>query len=92
MAASRELNLKIASLSAGVFSAAAYVTCLVYGLLKANALHHQLFELLPWFKWVSPASFLIGLADMFFIGAFYGALFVLIYNHFARNYGRAKKR
>ncbi len=82
-----ELSLKVTSLALGSFSAVAYVTCVAYGMYKSNPLHHQIFELLPWFKWLDVTNFLIGLVDVFLIGAFYGAVFVLIYNYFVRKYG-----
>ncbi len=78
------LDLKVTSLALGTFSAAAFSTCVAYGVLTANPLHHQLFELLPGVKWLNATSFLVGLADMFAIGVFYGALFAVIYNYFAR--------
>ncbi len=87
----RGLDLKVATLALATFSAAAYVTCVAYGVVASNPQHHKLFELLPGVRWLDATSFLIGLADMFVIGAFYGALFVLIYNYFVRKYAKPRR-
>lgn len=54
-----------------------YPLCLLYGSSlsdNARALHHSLFELIPWFTWGNPASYIWGavyLAIVSFIGGCY---------------------
>ncbi len=86
-----QLDMKVTSMAFGVFSSAAYVTCVIYGLVASSSFHHRLFELLPGVKWLDATSFLVGLVDMFLIGAFYSAMFVLIYNCFVKNAAKQKR-
>ena len=57
------LNWKIVTLSLGLHCAVSFVLCVAWGLLASPALHAaQLLEMvLPGFRWLSPASFLLGL-------------------------------
>ena len=77
-----KLSIKAVSLTLAISFSTVYVLCILYGLASPTKLHIALFETLPFFKWLDPASFLIGLAEFFVAGLFYGTISVLIYNYF----------
>ena len=76
------LNIKAVSLTLAISFSIVYVLCILYGLASPTQLHTSLFETLPFFNWLDPASFVIGLAEFFVAGLFYGTISVLIYNYF----------
>lgn len=78
------LDVKAVSLTLAISFSIVYILCVLYGIVSPTELHVALFETLPFFKWLDPASFLIGLAESFVAGLFYGTIVVLIYNYFVR--------
>lgn len=77
-----KLSIKAVSLTLAISFSIVYTLCILYGLAFPTTLHNSLFDLLPFVKWLDPASFLIGLAEFFVAGLFYGTITVLIYNYF----------
>ena len=82
------LNIKVVSLSLGVFAAVSFVICVLWGLILPAALHmHGFLELvLPGFKWLSAGSFLLGIVESFLFGVYGGVVYVPIRNFFARRF------
>ena len=68
--------------SSGLFGAATFVACVVYGLVVPAAFHaSQLLEqVLPGFRWLTLGSFLLGVAETLVYGAYAGFVFTLIHN------------
>ena len=80
-----KLGIKVVSLTLATSFSIAYVLCILYGLaIYPTNMHTAIFETLPWFKWLDPASFVIGLVTVFGAGLFYGAIVSLIYNYFVK--------
>ncbi len=84
------LNLKVVIWSLGVFGAASFVLCVVYGLLVPEPLHMKqvLLILLPGFTWLSLGSFLLGLVESFLYGVYAGLVYVPLYNALHRRWAR----
>ena len=79
-----KLNTKVVSLSLGVFLAVLYVLCVLFDLLlPAYAMNSAWSPLLPGFTWLTPFSFLLGLAESFIWGILLGVIFAPIYNYLA---------
>jgi hypothetical protein len=76
------LNWKVMMWSFGLFAAAIFVSCVVYGLLVPKAFHAaQLLEMVfPGFRWLTVGSFILGLVESFLYGTYAGLVFVPIYN------------
>lgn len=56
-----KLDVKRFGLAAGITGAIGYVLCVAYGFVTPlPALHHRLFELLLFFRWLDPVSFILG--------------------------------
>jgi len=84
------LSTKIVSWSLGIFAAASFVLCVVYGLIVPPRLHMMagfLEMVLPAFKWLTLGGFCLGLIESFLYGAYVGLLFVPIYNFLNRRWG-----
>jgi hypothetical protein len=80
------LNWKVVTESLASFAATSFVLCVGYGLLAPPAFHPSwlLEALLPGFKWLSLGSFVLGLIETAFYGAWAGVLYSALYNYFAR--------
>jgi hypothetical protein len=76
------LSLKVMTWSWGLFGAATFVACVVYGLLVPAAFHPSwlLEQILSGFRWLTLGSFLIGIGVTLVYGAYAGAVFTLIHN------------
>ncbi len=76
------LTWKVTTLTVGIFAAVMFALCVTYGLVVPARFHaSQLLEaVLPRFQWLSPGSFVLGLAETFLYGAFAGLVFTLIHN------------
>lgn len=83
------LNIKVVTWSLGLFGAATFVVCVLYGLIVPEPLHMtKLLEIaLPGFKWLTLTGFLIGLIESFLYGVYAGLVFVPIHNALARRWG-----
>lgn len=80
------LSWKVMTCSLGLFGAVSFVLCVVYGLFVPKELHAApLLEMvLPGFRWLSPASFILGLVESFLWGVYAGLVFTPIYNAVSR--------
>lgn len=80
------LNIKIVTWSLSLWTALAFITCVLFGFLTPDSSHMHLFleEVLPGFRWLTWSGFAIGLAESFLCGAYAGLTFVLIHNTLAR--------
>ncbi len=76
------LNIKIVTLSLGIFIAISFILCVVYGLIVPETLHmHQFLQnVLPGFQWFSPGAFFLGLIESFLWGIYAGIVYVPLYN------------
>lgn len=78
-----KLNTKVVALSLGIFLAVLYVLCVLFDLLlPVYEMRKAWSLLLPGFTWLTPSSFLLGLAESFIWGLLVGIIFVPIYNYF----------
>ena len=79
----QRLNWKVMSLSLALFSAISFILCVAWSVLVPPSLHGtRVLEMtLPGFRWLTPGSFGLGLAETFVIGAYAGLLFTVIYNY-----------
>ena len=82
------INIRVLSWSLASFSSVSYVVCVLYGLVVPEALHMMGFleQVLPGFRWLTPAGFVIGLLESFLYGAYAGLVFTPIYNGFRRRW------
>ena len=80
------LNTKVVTWSLASFSSVNYLVCVFYGLVVPESLHMTAFleQILPGFRWLTPAGFVIGLLESFLYGAYTGLLFTPIYNRFRK--------
>ncbi len=83
------LNTRLATWSLGLFGAATFVICILYGLIVPSSLHMTGFlaQVLPGFQWLTPVGFLIGLVESFLYGVYAGLVFCPIYNALWRRWG-----
>ena len=82
----RPLETRLVATALGLFSAATFVVCVVWGLVTPRSLHMMEFleQVLPAFEWLTPAGFVLGFAESFLYGAYAGLVFCPIYNALAR--------
>jgi len=80
------LSIKVVSGSLGLSAAITFVFCVVYGMIAPPSLHSaSLLEMvLPGFEWLTPGSFVLGLAETFLYGSYAGLVFSLVYNFVSR--------
>jgi hypothetical protein len=82
------LSLRVMTVATGLFGAVMFVACVVYGLLVPAFHNAALLEaVLPGFHWLTPGSFLLGVVETFFYGAFAGLVFAWLYNAVLRRLG-----
>lgn len=84
-----QLNIRVVTWSLATFTLLSYLVCIVYGLIVPESFHMVGFlEIaLPGFKWLTLASFFIGLVESFLYGAYTGLVFTPIYNFYERQWG-----
>lgn len=80
-----QLSLKSYGWKCVLGAEVAYIICLVGGFLplrnaQAAALHHQLFEILPGFTWLTLGSFILGAIYMFVFSWIFAWYFVWMHN------------
>ena len=87
-----KLNTKVVASSLGVLLAVIYVICVLFDLLWPVYEMRKVWSLLlPGFTWLTPSSFLLGLAESFIWGLLIGIILVPIYNYFAKRFeGKVK--
>lgn len=84
-----QLNIRIVTLSLGVFTLVSYLLCILYGLIApANLRMAQFLEIvLPGFKWLTLWGFIVGLIESFLWGVYMGLFYTPIYNFFHKKWG-----
>lgn len=71
-------------LSLSLFFAISYVLCVLFGLFVSGSnLHHELFELLPGFTWLTWPSFFVGLIWSIAAAWYVALVFAPLFNYFA---------
>ncbi len=82
-ASAQHLRLVPVGLSVGLLFAISYVLCVALGLIWWDAgLHQPWLQFLPGFTWLSPGTFLLGLAESFAYGWYVALVFVPLFNFF----------
>lgn len=76
------LSIKTFSLSLGLIFSVSFVICILWGLMLQESLHmHEFLQLvLPGFTWIRIGSASLGLIESFLFGAYFGVIYVPIYN------------
>lgn len=71
-------------LSLSVFFVISYVLCVLFGLYLADdTLHHELFELLPGFTWLTWPGFFMGLIWSIAAAWYIALIFAPLFNYFS---------
>ena len=83
------LHIRVVSWALGMFGAASFIVCVIYGLVTPESLHMHAFleQVLPAFKWLTWWGFVLGLLESFLYGAYTGLVFCPIYNWINRRWG-----
>ena len=83
------LQIRVVSWALGMFGAASFIVCVIYGLVTPESLHMHAFleQILPAFKWLTWWGFVLGLLESFLYGAYTGLVFCPIYNWINRKWG-----
>ena len=83
------LNIRVVTSSLATFTVVSYVLCVLYGLVVPKEFHLIQFleAVLPGFKWLTVASFFIGLVESFAYGVYVGLVFTPIYNFYSKKWG-----
>jgi hypothetical protein len=83
------LNTKLVAWALGIAAAAAFVICVIYGLVIPPSLRMSAFlqMLLPAFRWLTWWGVLLGLAESFLYGVGAALLYCPIYNWLNRRWG-----
>ncbi|MCF6197843.1 MAG: DUF5676 family membrane protein [Hyphomicrobiaceae bacterium] len=77
------LTIYSLGMALGVFLAITFTLCVAFDLLfPAYAMYPFWIKLLPGFSWISPSSYLLGLAESFAYGWYVALLFVPLYRFF----------
>jgi hypothetical protein len=79
----RRLRIVPLGMSVGLFFVISYVLCVALGLIwRGGGLHEPWLRFLPGFTWISPGSFVLGLAESFAYGWYIALVFVPLFNFF----------
>jgi hypothetical protein len=77
------LDGRALGLAVGLFLAFTFVICVLWDLILPELVMYQTWmQLHPGFEWILWGSFLLGLAETFFYGIFFGFIFAPLYNFF----------
>jgi len=77
----KPLNLTVIGLTLGLFSAITFTLCILWDLaLPAYSMMRVWEMVLPAFRGITPASFVLGLAESFLYGVYAALVFVPLYN------------
>ena len=81
----KRLTIRGTALSLGIFLDVSFVLCVLWG-LALSGLHAKgvsiLEAILPGFTWLTPASFVLGLVEVFLYGVYVAVVFVPLFNYF----------
>jgi hypothetical protein len=81
------LNWKTVGVSLGLFLSISFVLCVIYDLIfPGQTMYLAWIRLLPGFKWITWASFFLGLIETFLYGIYFALIFVPLYNFFKRKF------
>jgi Zn-dependent protease with chaperone function len=81
----KPLNLTVIGLALGLFSAITFTLCILWDVAVPAYSMTRLWELLlPGFRGISPASYLLGLIGSFLYGLYAAVVFVPLYNWLSR--------
>ncbi len=85
------INIKVLTLSLGLFISVTFVLCVLYGIVVPESLHmHTALEtMLPGFRWLTFVGFFVGLVESFLYGVYGGLVFGWIYNALWKRWGSA---
>ena len=84
----KPLNLTLIGLTLGLFSAITFTLCILWDLALPAYSMTRVWELvLPGFRGISPASFVLGLVESFLYGVYAALVFVPLYNWLSRRFG-----
>ena len=78
-------------LAMGSFLVVTYLFCVGYHLVFYHEAYGGWLKLLPGFTWLTWQSFLLGLLEAFFLGFYFGMVFVPLYNFFHHRSAAAAK-
>ena len=79
----KRLTIRGTALALGLFFDVSFVLCVLWGLALPQFHAKWLLEgLLPGFMWLTPASFVLGLAEAFLYGVYIAVVFVPLFNYF----------
>lgn len=85
-----KLKIRVVLWSVGLFLAASFVLCVLYGLIvvqRRDGMSAFLEAVLPGFKWLTPGEFILGLAESFLYGVYFAVVFVPINNFIQKRWG-----
>ena len=85
------LDTKLIAWTLGIWTAIAFVVCVISGLVAPSSLHTAalLEQTLPGFRWLTLSGFTLGLVESFLYGVYAGLTFCPVYNILHRH--RAKR-
>ena len=81
----KRLTIRGTALSLGLFFDASFVLCVLWSFVVPRSLETmaRIWEsLLPGFTWLTPASFVLGLVEVFLYGVYVAVVFVPLFNYF----------
>ena len=62
-----------------------YILCVLWNIVEPKPVYIRMLEiLLPGFQWLTLGSFLMGMVESFFYGAYVAVAFVTLHNYFYR--------
>lgn len=87
----RRLPIAALAISLGLFLAITFALCVLFDLAAPSlAMRDAWTPLLPGFTWLSPSSFLLGLAESFAYGVYIAVVFGPLYNLCVRLAGESR--
>jgi len=88
------LNVRVWTMSLACWMATTFTLCVLGGVIAPGLpIPHRTLELLlPGFTWISPRTFVLGLAESFLHGVYVGLVFVPIHNLFWRRWGATSRQ
>ena len=80
------IDIRTTTWALSTFTAVSFLLCVLYGALVPDSLHMREFLeiVLPAFRWLTPWTFFLALAESFLWGAYIGLVFVPIHNAYSR--------
>ena len=84
------LDTKLIVWTLGIWTAIAFVVCVISGLVASSSLHTAalLEQILPGFRWLTVSGFVLGLVESFLYGVYAALTFCPLYNLLYRRRAR----